>query len=143
MKDPAIWPHIHEDGTTDDFKPIDHEGFHWMLVTDNDEPIGVFLVHARGKVCFEMHTCLLPKCWGERAACAAQLLAEWVFHKTACEKLVTSVPVYNRLARRFAETGGMQLEGINRASYLRNGELVDQFMLGITKQEWLCRQQSP
>jgi RimJ/RimL family protein N-acetyltransferase len=34
----------------------------------------------------------------------------------------------------------MQQEGINRASYLRNGELIDQIMLGITKQEWLCQQ---
>jgi RimJ/RimL family protein N-acetyltransferase len=142
MKDPAIWPHIHEDGTTDDFQPVDHEGFHWMLVTDDDGPLGVFLVHARGEVCFEMHTCLLPKCWGKHAASAAQLLAGWAFNEAGCQKLVTSVPAYNRLALRFAKAGGMQQEGINRASYLRNGELVDQIMLGITKQEWLCQQQS-
>lgn len=142
MKDPAIWSHIHEDGTTDDYQPVDHEGFHWMLVTDDGEPLGVFLVHARGEVCFEMHTCLLPACWGRRAACAAQMLAGWAFNQTVCQKLVTSVPAYNRLAMRFAQAGGMQQEGVNRASYLRNGELIDQIMFGITKQEWLCQQQS-
>lgn len=142
MKDPAIWPHIHEDGTTDEYRPFDLDGFHWMLVREGDDVLGVFLVHARGQVCFEMHTCLLPKCWGKRAARAAQLLAGWAFHDTDCQKLVTSVPIYNRMALRFALAGGMQQEGINRASYLRNGELIDQIMLGITKQEWLCRQQS-
>jgi RimJ/RimL family protein N-acetyltransferase len=142
MKDPAIWPHIHEDGTPDDYEPLDHEGFHWMLVTDGDEALGVFLVHARGEVCFEMHTCLLPKCWGRRAAHAAQLLAGWAFMETGCQKLVTSVPAYNRLALRFALAGGMQQEGINRSSFLRNSELIDQITLGLTKQEWLCQQQS-
>lgn len=142
MKHPAIWPHIHEDGTDADYRPVDHEGFHWMLVTEGAEDLGIFLVHARGEVCFEMHTCLLPTCWGRRAAQAAQLLAGWAFRETECRKLVTSVPAYNRLALRFAQAGGMRLEGINRASYLRNGELVDQIMLGITKQEWLCQQQS-
>jgi RimJ/RimL family protein N-acetyltransferase len=141
MKNPAIWPHIHEDGTADDYRPSDHEGLHWMVVRDGDEVLGMFLVHARGEVCFEMHTCLLPNCWGRRAAQAAQLLGKWVFNETRCEKLVTSVPSYNRLALRFAMAGGMRKEGVNQASYLRNGELVDQIMLGITKKEWLCQQQ--
>ncbi|MGI4846166.1 MAG: GNAT family N-acetyltransferase [Janthinobacterium lividum] len=141
MSDPAIWPHIHEDGT-DVCDPVDHDGFHWMLVTDDSGPLGVFLVHARGEVCFEMHTCLLPRSWGVPAARAAQLLAGWAFNETPCRKLVTSVPAYNRRALRFALAGGMRQEGINRASYLRNNELIDQVTLGITKQEWLCQQQS-
>lgn len=140
VMDPAIWPHIHEDGA-EDWEPLDHDGFHWMLVTD-PEPAGVFMVHARGAACYEMHTCLLPRLHGEQAARAAQLLAAWSFHETPCRKLITAVPAYNRRARRFALAGGMREEGINRASYLRNGQMIDQIMLGITKEEWLCQQQS-
>ena len=140
MKDPAIWPHIHEDGAQD-YMPIDHEAFNWLLVKDGDEVLGVFLVHPRGAACSEMHTCLLPKCWGKRAACAAQLLAHWVFTNTPCQKLITSVPAYNRVALHFALAGGGREEGINRASFLRNGEMIDQIMLGMTKQEFLCQQQ--
>lgn len=144
MGHPAIWPHIHEDGTLAP-EPVDHEGFHWMLVTDDDnQPAGVFLVHARSAACFEMHTCLMPRIWGRKAAAAAQLLLAWAFTETVCQKMVTNVPGYNRVALRFAEAGGMQREGINRASFLRDGELIDQVMLGITKQEWTpCQQQFP
>lgn len=138
---PAIWPHVHEDATPDDWAPTDHEGFMWMLVTD-EKPLGVFLLHARGVACLEMHTCLLPETWGHRAAEAAQLLAGWVFHETDCRKLITAVPAYNRAALRYAIAGGMQKEGVNRRSYLHGGEMVDQYMLGITKEEWLCQQRS-
>ena len=133
-----IWPHIHEDGQ-EKCDPIDHEGFNWMLVTD-DDIAGVFLVHAKNTYCYEMHTCLLPKTWGAKAAKFAQILAGWAFNETRCKKLVTNVPAYNRAALRFARQGGMVQEGINRKSYLKNGKMIDQIMMGITKEEWLCRQ---
>lgn len=139
MSHPAIFPHIHDDSVTE-CAPIDHEGLYWMLVSDG-EPAGVFLVHAHNAVCFEMHTCLLPRIWGKDAACAAQLLLAWAFNDTQCKKMITAVPSYNRAALRFAKAGGMVQEGVNRASFLRNGELIDQIMLGITKQEWILCQQ--
>jgi RimJ/RimL family protein N-acetyltransferase len=142
MSHPAIWPHIHEDGMIEP-DPIDHENLNWILVTIDRTPVGVFLVHAMSSICFQMHTCLLPRIWGFGAAQAAQLLLSWAFEETDCLKMVTNVPAYNRAALRFARAGGMTQEGINRASYVHNGALVDQIMLGITKQEWKsCQQQS-
>jgi RimJ/RimL family protein N-acetyltransferase len=135
MGHPAIWPHIHEDGIEAP-APVDHEGFNWMLATLDSEIVGVFLVHAMTSVCYQMHTCILPEYWGKVSARAAQALLAWAFKETDCQKMVTNVPGYNRAALRFAIAGGMQQEGINRASYMRNGALVDQIMLGITKQEW-------
>lgn len=141
VSDPAIWPHIHDDSTPE-FTPIpDLEGTHWMLV-DDGAPAGVFLVHAHSMYCYEMHTCLLPRTWGTQAAEAAQLLLKWAFEETDCLKMITAVPVYNRAALRFAKAGGMTQEGVNRKSFMRNGELIDQIMLGITKQEWTQWQQS-
>lgn len=141
MRHPQIWPHVHDDGA-EDWQPVDHEGIFWMLITrDNGEVGGVFMVHATNSYCYEMHTCLLPETWGAEAARAAQLLAGWVFRETPAEKLVTNVPAYNRAARRFAIAGGMQQEGVNRASFMKNGVMVDQIMLGITKEELICQQQ--
>ena len=138
---PAIAPHIGDDGATD-HAPMDYEGFHWMLVTSDDGSVGgVFLVHAANSFTYEMHTCLLPSMWGAPAKAAAKLLGDWVFDETACEKLVTKVPVYNRKALRFAKAGGMVEEGNNRASFKRNGTMIDQIILGITKQEWTTCQQ--
>lgn len=139
---PAIWPHVHDDGA-EDWAPADHDGIWWMLVTMGDSaPAGVFMVHQANSYCCEMHTCLLPQMWGTEAARAAQMLLRWAFMETECRKMITNVPAYNRAAFRFAKAGGMQQEGINRASFMRNGQMIDQIMLGITKEEWLCQQQS-
>lgn len=141
MGHPAIFRHIAEDGT-DRPDPIDHPGFYWMLATSDGEPVGLFLVHARGAVCYEMHTMILPAFWGAQASAAARALLAWVFTKTDCQKLVTNVPSYNRAALRFALAHGMRQEGVNRASYLKAGQLIDQITLGITKKEWTpCQQQ--
>jgi len=137
---PAIWPHVHEDGTDESWQPEDSDAMHWMAIRD-PEVLGVFLVHQRGAACFEMHTCIFPEAWGEKAKIAARKLLEWAFTETGCQKMITSVPAYNRAALRFAKAGGMQQEGINRASYLHAGQMIDQIMLGITKEEWLCQQQ--
>lgn len=143
MRDPAIWPHVHDDSTPDDWTPTDADSFYWMLVTlDSGDVGGVFLAHPLNTYCYEMHTCMLPHTWGAQAAAAAQMLAGHVFNELGAHKLVTNVPAYNRAARRFAIAGGMQQEGINRVSFMKNGRMIDQIMLGITKQEWkLCQQQ--
>ena len=138
LSHPKILPHIGEDGA--DPGPLDHDGLHWLLVSD-PEPAGVFLLHARTSVCMEMHTCLLPRIWGKGANQAAQLLLARVFGAMGVKKLVTSVPVTNRAALRFAKAHGLQVEGTNRASYLKHGQLVDQIELGITLKEWeQCQQ---
>lgn len=136
VRHPAVWPHLLDDSTPQDWAPADNDAVYWMLVSVGGEPCGVFLVHPLNSHCFEMHTCLLPVMWGQRAARAAQLLLEWAFTKTPCRKMVTHVPVYNRIALRFALAGGMQQEGVNRKSFARNGEMIDQIALGITKEEW-------
>jgi RimJ/RimL family protein N-acetyltransferase len=142
MAHPSIFPHIAEDGT-DRPDPIDHPGFFWMLAIHDDEAAGLFLVHARGAVCYEMHTMILPTFYGAPAREAAQALLDWAFTDLDCHKLVTSVPDYNRAALRFALANGMRHEGVNRASFLHRGRLIDQIILGITKKEWTtCQQQS-
>jgi len=135
---PSIFPHIHDDGFTE-AAPIDHEGLYWLLV-EEDKPLGVFLVHAHNTACYEVHTCLLPETWGRSSLEAAQLVGRWIFENTPCQKLITHVPESNRLAKKFAIRSGFTLEGINRASFLRDGVLLDQFLFGITKQEFVCQQ---
>lgn len=139
MAHPAIWPHIHEDGVSEP-DPLDHEGFHWLLVSDGS-PAGVFLAHPQRALCWEVHTALLPRIWGAGSAMAARMLLAYLFHEVGCAKVVTNVPATNRAALRFAKASGMRVEGTNRASFLKGGELLDQIMLGITRKEWLCHSQ--
>lgn len=142
LSHPAIWPHIHDDGATE-CEPADHDGFLWMLVAD-EEPAGVFLLHAHNTATYEVHTCLLPRIWGPQALEAAHMCRAWMFEKTDCQKLITNVPAYNLTALRFARRCGFKPEGVNRASFLRDGALLDQHVLGLTKEEWRqCQQQFP
>ena len=140
LSHPAIWPHIHDD-MAGECRPLDVGGLYWLLVEDDEGPAGVFLVHAHNGVCYEVHTCMLPRTWGAQARQATHLCRAWMFQNTPCRKLITNVPAYNLLALRFAKRCGMTLEGINRKSYLKNGELMDQHVLGLTKEEWQCQQQ--
>lgn len=139
MGHPAVWPHIHEDGAEAP-APVVHDSLHWMLISD-DQPAGVFLVHPVRAACYEVHTCLLPRIWGKGAAEAARLLIDHVFNGIGARKLITNVPASNRPALRFAKASGLQIEGVNRASFLRNGVMEDQTMLGITYKEWKSCQQ--
>lgn len=141
LSHPAVWPHIHDDGATEP-DPLDHEGLIWLMVS-NPEPTGCFLFHAHNSVTFEVHTCLTPALWGPKAREAARLAREWIFTNTSAQKLITHVPAYNAVALRFALHNGFVREGLNRASFLRGGELLDQHLLGLTKKEWQCQPSFP
>lgn len=139
LSHPRVWQHLHDDGMQEP-SPVDHEGFFWMLVAD-DEPAGVFLLHAHNTICYEVHTALLPRIWGTGANEAYQLCAAWVFEETPCLKVITHVPTYNLRALAFAERCGFCREGLNRASFLKEGKLLDRHLLGLTKEDWQCQQQ--
>lgn len=143
MIDPAIYPYISDDGTPEPwlYKPIESEDFYYLSVLDNDQNVlGLFLVHPHNMIMFEIHTCLLPVCRGKKADEAAQLVLKWVFENTICKKLITHVPENNKPALEYAKRAGLIVEGVNRASFQKNGEVLNQVLLGITRTEQ-CQQQ--
>lgn len=132
-----IWPHITDDfsGKPEDFNPIQHESAFYLLVKEEREVLGVFALYPKNRICWEVHTCLLPTAWGKRARHAAKDGMRWIFEHTECLRLITDVPEYNVLALRFAHMAGMTQFGINPKSYMKNGKLHDVTMLGISKTE--------
>lgn len=141
MHHEKIWDKIHDDGSIEAI-PIDSEILYWLGVYDGDEMCGFYLLHPVNTACFEMHTCLLPKIWGRKANEAAILFRDYVFGVIGIKKLVTNVPESNKIALKYAIKNGMVIEGINRKSFLKNGILEDQTMLGMTLEEWKsCQQQ--
>ena len=46
-----------------------------------------------------------------------------------------SIPEYNKLAIRLAGKVGMELIGINKRSFMKNGVLYDQQLFGISKED--------
>ena len=137
---PKIYCHIADDGSpaAADWRPIESDAVVYLLVLSDEQPAGVFTLVPQNRVCYEVHTCLLPDIWGPDALIASGKAMRWMFANTPCERIMTNVPDYNRIALRFARRSGMTYFGCNTKSYLHRGVLHDQIMLGVSKEE-VCR----
>jgi len=69
---------------------------------------------------------------------SARRAIDWMFNKTPCLKLTGQVPGYNKKAIRFGGRLGFKHEGINRKSFMKNNILYDQYIMGLTREDWLC-----
>lgn len=137
ITDPCVYPHVSDDAapTPETFYPA--PGLLYILVS-TDKPVGLFAC-ACSAAQAEIHTCLLPECYGEAAAEAANSVARWIWDHTKLNRIITNVPEYNRLALRFAKKAGMTEFGVNEKSYLKRGQFHDQIMLGLTRPEITCQ----
>ena len=134
----SIYSHVADDGSAarDDYEPVIADQIYWLAIRDGQQVAGLFMVHPWNSATVEIHTCILPPWRGIKAREAASLVLAWIFNKTAFQKVVTHVPAPNRLAKKLALDAGFSIEGVNRKSFLKNGQLFDQAILGITKEEW-------
>lgn len=107
----------------------------YLLASLDGDPGGFWCFVPQNRICYEVHTVLLPKLFGKPARIAAKMAADWMWGNTLCRRIWTNVPVHNRLALRFAKAAGMTEFGTNVKSCQKNGRLVDQIMLGMSKPE--------
>ena len=128
------------DAAADDFSPAvdkcvvrEDEAIWYVLALREGSILGLFAIAPQNAICWEIHTRLLPASWGAIATAAAAGIIPWIWEHTPCERLVTVCPIYNRLAIRFAERAGLMRYGVNSKSWLKNGRLFDQVLLGISK----------
>lgn len=135
MTHPRIWRFISDDGSPEagDFTPSDHPSVWYMKALDGAEFLGIWMFVPQTSVCFEVHTCLLPSAWGPRATQAAREMAEWMWANSPALRIVTSIPVINRLAIRLARNAGFTEYGRDPQSYQRDGMLWDRVLMGVSK----------
>lgn len=115
------------------------ESKEWIGVYVGSDLCGVFLLIPQNSVTVEIHTALLPCIWGRQSKQAGKMLLDLIFSRY--HKAVTSVPSSNRVAAWFAGSLGFKHEGVNRLSFLKNGVLLDQVMMGVTREDYLCQWQ--
>ena len=84
----------------------------------------------------QIHPMMPKSTRGKRAYNSAQEVLRWIFTTTKYQKVVCEIPVIYRNVKLFAMKAGMKEEGLNRFSYLKNGKIIDQWHLGIAKQEF-------
>jgi RimJ/RimL family protein N-acetyltransferase len=143
---PAVWGPMQCDGSPDhldiDFDELaacETDACIFVTASVNGKLAGLFMFHATTPHCYDIHSALLPEFWGHGIApMLGRHACRWLMENTQCQKVTTSVPTFNESARRMALAAGMQLEGCNRGSFMKDGVLYDQLLLGFTKEELLC-----
>lgn len=135
VKLPELWETIAEDGVSlESWKPNLNEG--WLLSSDDKGFVGIYNVHPTNGVTLQIHPMMPKSTRGKRAYESAQEVLKWIFTTTKYQKVVCEIPVIYRHIKLFAMKAGMKEEGLNRFSYLKNGKIIDQWHLGIAKQEF-------
>lgn len=111
--------------------------FECLGIYQDEEIKGLFMLVPQNAVTVEIHTCLLLR--GKEAFQAGQLLLDYLFSKY--QKAISYTPSTNKKALFYALRLGFKKEGVLTQSFLKNGELLDQTLVGLTKGEYLCQLQ--
>lgn len=142
LKDPEIFHRITEDGQLiDDFIiPFDEHHLYLMIILD-DTPIGLYNMHPNNLTTLTLHCNILKK-YRDYANIAGHLFYDWILSECPeqFQKFITEIPVIYPEVYYYTKRFGFKDEGMNRLSTKKNGEYVDQWRVGITKQEivsWL------
>lgn len=139
---PYVWKWVSDDSvSSSSYIPPMVDSILWLKATDCGQLMGVYMVHPHNGATVEIHTCLLPCARGQPAKRLAVEVLQWIFDNTGYVKIITNVPENNPYALNYARRAGLLDEGINRKSISIAGKLYDQYMLGITKEDFKCQQQ--
>ncbi len=134
---PSVYPMVTEDDAPapSDYDPPFTEAITYLIVEENEEPVGLFALVQKNSIMVELHTCLMSACRGKDALKAVNQMIDYVWNNTPFSRIVTMVATFNRPALLFALKTGFSKYGLNPQSYVKDGVLWDTVMLGLTKPE--------
>lgn len=136
MTSPALWATVAEDGHSPDSFTCDTEGECWLLMSNGDDVVGVYNIHGINAVTCEIHAQVIPEYREQHSYETGKAALEWIYNNApGYKKVIAQVPVVFENVKNFTCQFGFQVEGINRLSYLKDGAIVDQWLLGITRDE--------
>ena len=129
---PDLWETVAEDNPPT-FKPdVINEA--WVLITNDGEPIGCYNLHSLNNVTWEIHAFILPA-HREHAKESGRLILRWSLNNINFHKLQAVIPAMYPNVYHFTLHQGFTDEGLSRKSYMKNNQLHDQHILGITRDE--------
>ena len=140
LRHPEIYPYSIDDGCSEDANTFDagpaleSENLYFLGWRVGDAWAGLCMLQAWSVATYEIHVSILPPFRkGSAVIHAATKAIDWMYDNTACCKVVAAVPVINKAAIFFAMSMGMVEEGLMKKSFMKDGVLVDQMILGIVK----------
>ena len=135
LRDSELFARISEDDITDYETPFNgHQSY--MMIMKDKQPIGVWNLDPVKSSTLNSH-CNMLKEHREHGKQAGTLILSWFL--TDCpkqyQKLNAEIPFIYPEVYHFTKNFGFKDEGVNRKSIMKSGVLVDQYRLGITKEE--------
>lgn len=133
---PDIWATVAEDGQRkQEFYP-DVEGECWLTLVADDTIIGVYNLHVHNAITLEIHAHVYPEFRKRYSRHTCLAVFQWIMDNAKeYQKVVASIPAIYPNVIAFAEMMRFKHEGTNRLSYLKDGQIVDQELYGITRTE--------
>tara|TARA_B110000093_G_C12707862_1_gene300909 strand:+ start:72 stop:539 length:468 start_codon:yes stop_codon:yes gene_type:complete len=124
-----------EDGlTANNYQPDKTSA--WLLVTDNNDIISLTRLKPLNSIVLEVHPRVLAKHRSKYNKLAVLEMYKWVLEfASQYKKINAEIPVIYPHLKRFMYSIGFSLEGVNRKSHIKNGEIVDKWVFGITQEE--------
>lgn len=140
---PDMWRTVAEDGVKVEGYAPDLARAAYLSVSVGGAVVAIYQLMAINSVCLEIHAHVLPEYRSKYADKTGRAVLKWIYDTAPqYNKVVVFVPVLYKNVRLFTCRLGFKEEGLNRASYLKNGIIVDQWLLGITRAEigeLICR----
>ena len=141
VTDDQLWEAVSEDGSvgkTEYVKLLDMEAMYVLALIsgeENTELHGFVIGRHHTTTVIETHVAIRPEYWGHADNVRlGQLACTWLLTLEGVEKLVASIPVPDKEVLRYSQRVGFKREGVNKKSFLRNGELLDQYYVGMTNE---------
>lgn len=132
---PDIWETIAEDTVNTDAFTIKEDEL-YVSVSVDKTIIGFYSLASRNSIEIDIHAQILPKYRKEYALPSGYAILQWIYMQfPQCLKLTAQIPFKYPNVKAFALSIGFTIEGINRQSYRKHGEVFDQWHLGITREE--------
>lgn len=140
--DPAIYHQMIDDGCPKnpaDWQPAGGERRHYLVpwLDENNQmtAMGIIGYYAISHVMYEVHIGLLPQFQHRMTQEICVAANDWIFTHTPCKKIIAFVPFSKPNVRAIALRCGFKEEGLSPCSFLINGELIDQYILGLERSE--------
>jgi len=135
LADKELFERIAEDGIrySDYYPPDDHI---YLGIVKDDLMIGFWWIHPENSTTIEIH-CNILKPYREYGVEAGWHFLYHVYDNFSSniKKINCKIPVVYKDVYNFTKKFGFKDEGIDRKSIMKGGELVDQHLLGILREE--------
>lgn len=134
--DDELFTRIAEDGMEPENFSFNLDDGYFFMIEVEGKDIGFWMLHHINSTCLSIHANILKE-HREHALKAGDLIVKWFYNAAPSkyQKLIAEIPVIYPEVYHYTKKYGFHDEGINRKSIRKDGQLVDQYRLGLTREE--------